>query len=72
MAELDRRRTADPQLFSDRVIRCIVYVARGELKIAQRAVALALTDPRDLIVWAEYDNKFDARLRDLGVPFADD
>ncbi len=59
-------------MFSDRVIRCIVYVANGELKTAQRAVSQALTDWRDVIVWAEYDNNFDTQLRDLSVPFAND
>jgi len=72
LAEFDRQRTADPDVFSDRIIRCIVYVANGELNTAQRAVSLALTDWRDLIVWAEYDNNFDTPLRDLGVPFAND
>ena len=72
LAELDRQRTASPEVFSDRVIRCIVYVANGEVKTAQRAVSLALTDWRDLIVWAEYDNNFDTLLRDLSVPFSND
>lgn len=72
LAEFDQQRAVDPDLFSDRIVRCIVYVANGELTTAQRAVSWALTDPRDLIVWAEYGNKFDTRLRDLSVPFADD
>ena len=72
LAELDRQRAADPALFSDRVVRCIVYVAGGDLQTAQRAVALAQTDPRDLIVWAEYDNRFEAQRRDLSAPLAND
>ena len=56
-------------MFDDRIIRCAVYVANGDLQTADRALSLALIDWRDLIVWAEYDKKFDAQLRDLGVPF---
>jgi hypothetical protein len=68
--DIAARRTAEPKIFSDRIIRCIVYVAGGDLETARRAIAMALADPRDLIVWAEYDNKFDQQRRDLSAPFA--
>ena len=69
LADLTARCAADPQLFSDRIVRCVVYVAKGALETAERAISLALVDWRDLIVWAEYDNKFEDRLRDLNNPF---
>lgn len=72
LAELAMRRAAEPQIFTDRIVRCVVHVAGGDLPTAERALAMASTDPRDLIVWAEYDNKFDARQRDFSAPFADE
>ncbi len=68
--DIETRRAANPAIFSDRVIRCVIHVANGDLQTAGRAVSLALTDWRDLIVWAEYDNTFDQQLRDLSMPFA--
>lgn len=69
LVDIAAHRTAEPKIFSDRMVRCIVYVAHGDLEAAGRAIAMALADPRDLIVWAEYDNKFDQQLRYLNVPF---
>lgn len=69
LVDIAAHRTTGPKIFSDRIVRCIIYVARGDLEIAGRAIAMALADPRDLIVWAEYDNKFDQQLRDLNLPF---
>ncbi len=69
LADLTARRAADPQLFSDRIVRCVVYVAKGAVETAERAISLALVDWRDLIVWAEYDNTFEDQLRDLNNPF---
>ncbi|UCD30793.1 MAG: hypothetical protein JSV38_08135, partial [Desulfobacterales bacterium] len=43
------------KLASDRVLRCIVFVAKGDLDVLDKAIDLAKTDYRDLIVWAEYD-----------------
>lgn len=69
LVDIEAHRTADPKIFSDRIVRCVVYVAHGDLETAGRAIAMALADARDLIVWAEYDNKFDQQLRDLNVAF---
>ncbi|NKB49934.1 MAG: hypothetical protein GKS02_11320 [Alphaproteobacteria bacterium] len=69
LVDIEARRQGDAKLFSDRIVRCIIYVADGNLETAERAVALALADPRDLIVWAEYDNQFDKQQRDLNAPF---
>lgn len=60
----------DPRLFCDRILRCILYVARGRFADLADAVALARLDWRDLIVAAEYDGQFEARQRDLSLPFA--
>lgn len=56
------------ELAGDRILRCIVFVANGDLDILEKAVELALVDYRDLIVWAEYDASRN-RVRDLSVPF---
>ena len=45
----------DSELFSDRILRCILFVADGQLAVVDRAIGQARTDYRDLIVWAEYD-----------------
>jgi hypothetical protein len=66
---LEGERRAVPDVFGDRILRCAVYVAAGDVDELLRALALARLDPRDLIVWAEYDNVFGPRLRDLSKPF---
>ena len=60
----------DAQLFTDRILRCIVFTAAGRFDQLAEAVALARLDWRDLIVGAEYDGHFGARQRDLSLPFA--
>ncbi len=69
IARLEAARAEAPGLFSDRILRCAVFVAAGEMENLERGLALALIDARDLIVWAEYDNDFEAQKRDLAVPF---
>ena len=56
------------ELASDRILRCIVFVAKGDLNRLEKAIDLAKEDSRDLIVWAEYDEKSE-RVRDLTNPF---
>jgi hypothetical protein len=67
MTELQKE---DARLFSDRILRCILFVARGRFDALADAVALARCDYRDLIVNAEYDGHFGAQHRDLSLPFA--
>ena len=55
-------------LWSDRLKRCALFVARGSIGQLKEAVLLAQTDERDLIVAAEYD-RFMIRLRDFTHPF---
>ena len=57
------------ELSGDRILRCIVFVARGDLDVLEKAIDLAKADYRDLIVWAEYDGQ-DERVRDLSTPFS--
>ena len=56
------------ELSSDRILRCIVFVANGDLNRLEKAIDLAKTDYRDLILLAEYDVK-NERVRDLSNPF---
>lgn len=58
------------ELAADRILRCIVFVANGDLDLFGKALDLARIDYRDLIVWAEYDDRFQ-QIRDLSVPFYD-
>lgn len=66
---LERARAEAPDLFSGRILRCAVFAAAGNLETLDRALDLARIDYRDLIVWAEYDNDFENRRRDLSRPF---
>jgi len=52
----------------DRLLRCIVYVAKGDLASLDKAINLATIDYRDMIVWAEYDDDLQ-RVRDFNLPF---
>ena len=61
--------TEDAGLFSDRILRCILFVAHGKFDALADAVAMARHDPRDLIVYAKYDGHFGAQHRDLSSPF---
>lgn len=58
----------NPELSGERLVRCIVQVANGDLELLGNAVRLATVDYRDLIVWAEYDEDR-VRIRDLSQPF---
>jgi hypothetical protein len=66
---LESLQQEDGQLFSDRIIRCILFVAAGQLTVVEQAIKQARTDYRDLIIWAEYDGHFGVQHRDLSLPF---
>jgi hypothetical protein len=59
---------SDPQIFSDRILRCALFVARGKFATLVDAVALARVDFRDLVSAAEYDSDF-KQIRDFNHPF---
>ena len=52
----------------DRILRCLLYVARGRFNYLADAIVLARHDFRDLIVSAEYDPNME-RIRDFNQPF---
>lgn len=43
-------------LDSDRIIRCIVYLADNGIESFKSYLQAAKGDPRDVIWWAEYEN----------------
>jgi len=53
----------------DRVSRCILFVANGDLDNFRKMESLAKTDYRDAIMAGEYEYPTDRRLRNLGEPF---
>lgn len=60
-------------LKSDRVIRCITFLAKGKLADLKKYIEAATTDPRDIMLWAEYeklpgDSDF-TRVRDFNKTF---
>lgn len=55
---------------NDRVVRCIVHLARGNGGALAVAIRTALTDWRDVIYQAEYECG-DKLVRDLSRPFTD-
>ncbi len=69
LARLESARNSAPTVFGDRIVRCAVFVARGDISTLEKAISLAHQDARDLIVWAEYDNEFGEAKRDLSKPF---
>lgn len=60
-------------LKTDRVIRCIVFLANGDLKELRRYIDVAKFDTRDVMFWAEYNNRDDfhnaKRIRDFNKTF---
>jgi hypothetical protein len=61
----------DPNTFTDRVLRCVISLSRGNYSDLTRNVASARTDWRDLMYWSEYDAN-DVRVRDHSIPFKSD
>ena len=53
---------------SPRVIRCILYLAAGDIRKLREYRETAEQDPRDVIYWAE-NRKDGERLRDFNEPF---
>jgi hypothetical protein len=39
-----------------RLIRCIVYLSEGKLDKLEQYIDAAKQDPRDVMLWAEYDD----------------
>jgi len=64
---------AAAHLASARLIRCIVFLSRGDLKNLKKHIEAAVLDPRDVILWAEYEKMADRddfiQLRDFSNTF---
>lgn len=59
-------------LKSERLVRCILHLAEGDLESLKHFIAAAKDDPRDVIFWAEYENresKDPVMVRDFSEPF---
>lgn len=52
----------------DRVIRCVIYLARGNREHLTHYIKAALDDPRNVMLWAEYDQD-DRRINNFNMPF---
>jgi hypothetical protein len=57
------------EIESERILRCIVFLAQGDIKLLGHNAEQAKQDYRDVIYWAEYDRE-DRRVRDFNQPFA--
>lgn len=53
----------------DRVVRCIVHLSEGKRENISHYIKAALGDPRDVMYWAEYDEK-EKRIHDFNMPFS--
>lgn len=60
-------------LNTDRIIRCIVFESKGNLNDLQKNIITATNDPRDIMLWAEYEKLSDGfnykRIRDFDNTF---
>lgn len=62
-------------LNSDRIIRCILFLADKDIKKIEKNIETATYDPRDVMLWAEYENRGQGqiervkRIRDFNKPF---
>jgi hypothetical protein len=61
-------------LDTDRVIRCIVFLAQGDLSKLKDSIEKAVFDTRDVMLYAEYENLNDKnfnfkRIRDFNKTF---
>ena len=64
---LTELQTQNPSVFSDRILRCILFSAAGSFDEFACQVKLAGLDWRDVIMNAEYDG--DIRNRHFELPF---
>ena len=60
-------------LKTDRIIRCIIFLAQGNLTELKKHIETATFDPRDVILWAEYEglkeNEKPKHIRDFNKNF---
>lgn len=56
----------------DRVIRSVLFLAQGDFIKLKSHIKAALSDPRDVVFWAEYTNhqdKHPTKIYDFDKPF---
>lgn len=62
-------------LKTDRVIRCIIFLAKGDLTELEHYIEAATFDTRDVMLWAEYEglkeNENPKRVRDFNKTFSE-
>ncbi len=62
-------------LRTDRVIRCMIFLAKGDLTDLERYIETATFDTRDVMLWAEYEglkeNENPKRVRDFNKSFTE-
>jgi len=63
-----RRRRGDGDFFGDRLIRCVVFAAQGDISRLTPLIKLGIEDDRNLIIAGEYGGNRDRR-RDLTTSF---
>ena len=63
------RRLGSTDYFGDRLVRCVVFVARGDEWRVPDLIELGRQEYRDLILAAEYDPLCVRRLRNFNHPF---
>ena len=54
-----------------RIIRCIVFLANGDIESLKKHINAAIYDPRDVMFWAEYqtlEGENPKRVRDFNNP----
>ena len=66
---LSELQNENPRVFSDRILRCIVFSADGSFDEFACQVKLARLDWRDVIMNAEYDRDWKNHLRHFELPF---
>ena len=62
-------------LKTDRVIRCIIFLAKGNLTDLNKYIETATFDTRDVMLWAEYEGLKESekpkRVRDFNKSFTE-
>ncbi len=61
-------------LDSDRIVRCSIFLTQNRIEHWKSNLDSAKTDPRDIMFWAEYENRNDDkpnRVRDFNKTFAE-
>lgn len=60
-------------LKSNRIIRCIIFLAEKDIVKLNQNIEAAILDPRDVMFWAEYENQEEfgkeRRVRDFNKSF---